>query len=413
MKDRYLVRAGARAVAALLVLAWLPAVALAQASYTPPRTPWGDPDLEGNWGNPGTIFFERDAKYTGMEFVPEKDIADQLARAAKSNERRAKGELRNIGFGQQENYNAVWGWSPELPRIAKRTSVIIDPPDGLLPPWTMEQVKWYGERIERTAKRGIADWTPDRAPSERCIVYFREADVVNFGMGFRTGVDEVKNQTGTGQFQSVLESAEANPAFNPGGDGANPLAAGAQAHIIQQPGFVMIIRGLDEFSVVPLDKRPHLPENFRHYQGDSRGWFEGDTLVVETKNLKFPQEDILQSYLGGGGRAAIYPGTGETLRVVERYQRVSPTELVYTFTVDDPKVWTRPWTGRYDLELDNESAEGPDVCKEGIDAMGVALYGYRMNELEAWEVNRAADAQRAPWFELHKKRAMEAAKTKR
>jgi hypothetical protein len=230
-------------------------------------------------------------------------------------------------------------------------------------------------------------------------------------MGFRTGTDEVKADVAA--FASVLESEQTNPAFNPGGTGANPLAAGVSPHIIQQPGYVVIIRGEDEFNVVPLDKRPHLPEMYQQFQGDARGWFEGNTLVVETKNLMFPQGDVLQSYLGGGGRAALYPGSGETLRVVERFQRVSPTELVYTYTVEDPKVWTRPWTGRYDLELENDSEEGTHVCKEGIDAMGTALFGYRMDEQSAWEINREADAQRAPWFEIQKRRALEAAKGSR
>ena len=374
-----------------------------QTSWTPPLTPWGDPDLEGVFRAREQIHFERPAQYAGREFLTDKEVAEQEAGLWERNVRTGKGLQTSLGFRQQANYNAVVRWSPERPRVARRTSAIIDPPDGRLPPWTLEMVKVYEEREAVTLERGEADWTIDRHTPERCLPAIKLAWVPNWGLGLGSGEIE----------RSLARGADGDAAFNLGGtiNTQNPLrrlAWFSPMRIMQAPGYVVIQKPREPGQIIPLDGRPRLPKTFEQYLGDARGRWEGNTLVVEYTNIK-DVGPVIYSYTHG-----LHPSAkGDTLRIIERYTRVSPDTVEYSYTVDDPLVYTSPWTAQHNLTLDNDYTLAPEICREGITAMGTILFGWRLDEQTA--INNAAEARKArkPWLEEAKRRAIAEAERRR
>lgn len=384
-------------LAIAMVVAGVPTAG--QAPYAGKKTPWGDPDLQGIWEGVGSVPFERPAKWAGREFKTAEEIAE-LERVA--NERmaaRGRGEQENRGFRDQANYNSVFTYSAEQIRVPRRTSAIIDPPDGLLPPWTMEQVKRFEERERVTAPRGDADWTVDRPPGERCIPDFNVPNVDAWGMGVGDGT---RNVYGT-EFGKLL----LNPDVNPGGEGINPNKGfGGPRRIIQAPGYVVFS---DEqaygYHIIPLDGRPHLPSTMQQYLGDARGRWEGNTLVVEFTNVK-SFGAVIPSY-----GSAIYPSDDMSkLKVTERYTLTGPNDIDYRYTVEDPSVYARPYTVQFDLQRDDNFRISPVPCREGIDDLGTTLYGWRLDEDQAFQNADETRAARRPHFELMKKRAEAATK---
>ena len=408
MKYRCLVLCGV--VAAVVAVAWVPmagqapraAAGTAAATWTPSRTAWGDPDLQGTWRDLEEVPFERPAKYAGREVLTDAEVAALEENRNAKNAERGAGKQENRGFREQPNYNAIVGYSPERLRVSRRTSAIIDPPDGLLPPWTLEQVKRYEAREAATAGRGDADWTIDRPPSERCISDFSVPYVNNWGMGIGAGAP-----VAYGDFEKIIK----NPDVNPGGDGQSPNASAAEPkRILQAPGYVMISEEgegggkTNNYHIIPLDGRPHLGATFQQYQGDARGRWDGNTLVVEYTNIKY-FGPVIPSY-----GSAIYPsGRGDTLRVIERYTRVGPDAMEYRYTVDDPSVYTKMWTAAHNLKRDDLYRVAPVPCREGIDDMGTTLYGWRLDEEQAMENAEETRVARKSGFERMKKRALEAA----
>ena len=240
--------------------------------WTHPRTPWGDPDIQGMWSNYERVPLQRHPDLKGREFWTDAEIAAQEAKINATQAVQGQGKQASTGFRDQQNYNNIVNWPGfEWVHVSRRTSAIIDPPDGRLPAWTLEQVKRYEEREAITLPRGDADWTTDRPPGERCIADFDVPNISNWGMGVTDDAD--------------LSFGASNGS---GGD-----LRGNAIRFVQTPGYITITRenvsgrGEQIFNVIRLDGRPHLPKVFTQYRGDAIGRFEGNTLVVEYTNIKY------------------------------------------------------------------------------------------------------------------------------
>jgi hypothetical protein len=220
----------------------------------------------------------------------------------------------------------------------RRTSLVIDPPDGRIPPLTPEaqaRAKAPKERPirERLNIGSVAEGPEDLGLSERCIV------------GFSSGPPIV------------------------------PSAYNNNLQIFQAPGYVAIFTEMiHEARIVPLDGRPHISGNIRQWLGDSRGRWEGETLVVETRN--FNDKSAFSGSLTARG------GSTDKMTLVERFRRVAPDMLVYEFTVNDPMTWTKPWTAQVPMTRSDEKLY-EYACHEGNYAMTNLLAGARAQEKAA------------------------------
>jgi hypothetical protein len=219
--------------------------------------------------------------------------------------------------------NALWLATPGLkPLSSNRTSLIYDPPDGKIPPMTAEA----RQRVAARRAAASLDSYENRPLSERCIMLANEGPPM------------------------------LPPAYND------------VLQIIQTPGYVLVIREMETAPrLIPTDGRPHVSENIRRWAGDSRGRWEGDTLLVDTTN--FTDKTAFQ-------------GSSSALHVVERFTRVSADRITYQFTVDDPNTWTSPWSA----EIPMTATKGPlyeYACHEGNHGLPNILGGARFAEKEA------------------------------
>jgi len=310
-----------RTIAAFVItgvlLAWIPAAA--QKTWTPPRTPDGKPDLQGIWNNATLTPLERDAAYAGKPTLNEKEAADF-----------EKAMLRDVDADRRDGaaladvnraYNEFWR---DRGRITpdRRTSLIIDPPDGRVPPLTPAAQKLAAERAAQSRGHEF-DGPENRSLAERCIT------VPNAG-----------------------------PPMMPANYNAN-------YQIVQAPGYVALLsEQIHDFRIIPTDGRPHLPQDVRQLLGDSRGRWDGNTLIVETTNFT--------------DRTG-FRGAGEHMHLTERFTRTGADTMTYEFTVDDPETFTRPWTARIPMTR----AKGPlfeYACHEGNYGLEGSLAGARAEE---------------------------------
>ena len=306
----------------------------APKSYSPPRTSWGDPDLQGKW--PGTdlvgVPLQRDPKYGTRNRLTEEEF---LARESQFSKQE---ETDNADFDPEHpvgNPGDVGSPTSPPPHWLERgkpqyiASLIVDPPDGRMPPATAESQQRTAAAAAARRGRGPADSYTDRSLYDRCIT---------------RGV--------AGSMLPVI--------YNNGNE------------IIQAPGYVVLRNEMiHEARVVPLDGRPHPGRDIRMWMGDSRGHWEGDTLVVETTNF-----DPRTSGIGpnGGGRVS------EDLKIIERITRVAPDQLVWRMTFDDPKTWTRPFTIELPLRRDDSYGMFEYACHEGNYALRNILSAARAEE---------------------------------
>ena len=311
---------------------------------TVPRTPWGDPDLQGLWNNFTITPLERPANLAGQEFLSPEEAAalEQQARAGVERAN-APSEVRTEPLpagGNVGAYNSYWTEQGTRVVPTRRTSLIVDPPKGRLPDLTAEALDRIGSPEHRRltdVKDGLA---PANGPeelglSERCLWY---RGIPSFPTGYNNNYQ-----------------------------------------ILQNPDFVVILQEhIHDVRVIPLDGRPHLPPTIRQFVGSSRGRWEGETLVVETVHLKQPlirRWNRPENSLSRGDLS-------DALRVVERFTRLSRDTLDYEFTVDDPGTWTRPWSG----SLPMARVEGPMfefACHEGNYGLLNILAGSRAEERAA------------------------------
>jgi hypothetical protein len=329
MPRRLLFLAGTLTAALVLTaIAYQPLHAQSAASsYVAPRTPWGDPDLQGNYTNlweAGTPF-ERPDQFAGRRLEDIK--GEELAKIRRGIQERTRTEQLAGEIG-----GTRWIWLDSHDH-AKGSAAwfVVDPPDGKIPPLTPEGRARQAARAEARKKsgRGPADSYTDRSLYDRCI--------------------------SRGVPGSMM-----------------PAIYGNSYQIVQAPGFVVIrYEMIHEARVIPLDGSSHLPATMRSYMGDARGRWEGDTLVVETTNIR---DEIAYR----GSNAA-------TLKLVERFTRTAPDKVRWAVTVDDPSTWTRPWTFAMPLTQDENEQLVPYECHEGNYAMTNILSGARAEEAAAAE----------------------------
>jgi hypothetical protein len=269
-----------------------------------PRTPWGRPDLQGRWTNFTLTLVERPTEFGAREYFTEAEAAEYLPTAHKR-------FLAAINFTEEaalsgEFEPGVWG---ELRGLVPtgRTSLIVGP-TGRVPPLTAAaQQRAAARAAQRTARP--ADGPEDRALNERCL-------------WFPVG--------GPPMLPSIVYNSH--------------------YEIVQTPSHLMILAELgNAVRIIPLDGRPHVSSRIRQWQGDSRGRFEGDTLIVETTNFN----DKVQ-----------FRGSSENLRLVEQFRRVDRDTIMYQFTASDPTSWTDAWTAEVPMRrLDGLLYEY--ACHEG------------------------------------------------
>jgi hypothetical protein len=314
------------------------AAAYAQAAYSPPRTPWGDPDLQGKW--PATAMvgvpLQRDQELGARNELNDEEFAARVARAEQQR------DLDNADF-ELENAastpgGAVGGAVSPPPHWLERgepqrqASLIVSPADGRMPPQTAEAQARAAELRAYRESRGPADSYTDRSLYDRCIT--------------------------RGIAGSVL-----------------PVIYNNGNVIVQAPGYVAFVNEMiHETRIIPLDGRPHVEADIKLWMGDSRGRFEGDTLVVETTNLT-DRTGIGAN--GGGGRHSA------ALKVIERFTRIDEDTIDYSMTIDDPKTWTQPWTIQFPLERDDGYGMYEYACHEGNYALFNILSGARADERAA------------------------------
>ena len=307
---------------AVVTFSLLAANASAQDSVR--RTPWGDPDFEGIWTNATLTPLQRPPELGAKEFFTAEEAAQfQRARIEQTN------ADRPLPPGQVGAYNdAFFERGTSIVR-SRRTSLVVDPPDGRIPSLTADAQKKVEARQKREAA-SPADTPEDRWLTERCILFGATVPML-------------------------------------------PEPYNNNYQVVQSPGYVTILVEMNhDVRVIPLDGRSHLPGSVQQWTGDARGRWEGTTLVVETTNLKFNH----QSRFGVGYLNGL---SDERLRVVERFTMTDANTLTYRATIEDPTVFSRPWT----VELSMGRTAGPlfeVACHEGNYGMSNILSGYRAEE---------------------------------
>jgi hypothetical protein len=289
----------------------------AKSSWTPTRTPDGQPDLQGYWTNATFTPLERPAEFAGKEFFTAEEAA-------------AYEKQRIDAFLAQPADNIHYDdaiWQTETYRkgvSGLRTSLITDPRDGRIPPLTPEGQRRAAERARR--RGNPADAAENRTLLERCLTW----------------------------------GADIPPLL--------PAVYYANLQIIQSANYVVVMtETIHSARIIPLDSRPHLGQNLRQWIGDSRGHWEGNTLVVDTVNYT---------------DKTAFRGSGEKLHVTERFTRVDADTIRYEFTADDPTTWTRSWSA----EIPMRRMQGPlyeYACTEGNYGLENILRGARVEDAKA------------------------------
>ena len=321
-------------VAVVFVALVLGAAAPAAQTSKAPKTPWGTPDLNGLWDFRTITPLERPANMADKEFLTEAEAAkleqETIERNAEIDSRPAErttagGNVDRRADGTPGFYNNFWLDGGTKPVGTRRTSLVIDPPNGRVPPLTPAAQKRAEER-RAYLKQHPADGPEDRSASDRCI------------LGFNAG-----------------------PPLTPGGYNQNMQVVQTRDHV------VMVTEMVHTARVVPLDGRPPLNDRLRNWSGEARGRWEGDTLVIETTNFK-PER---------GWRGA----TGN-MKLIERLTRLDAETLEYKYTVIDPDTWTSPWTAAIPLRLSDQPSY-EYACHEGNHSMQGILSGQRTEDQEA------------------------------
>ena len=313
------------------------ATAVAQSrqprAWSLPRTLDGQPDFQGMWANNAVTPLERPPALAGKTLLTDDELADLKRRAAKildggdalfGDQLFAAALASKNGsqsYDATGNYGQQWMADREWDN---RTSLIVDPPDGRRPPFTPQAQSRRAVLAEERRRHPADSWL-DRTLVERCITF---------------GVNKM-------------------------------LYAGYNSYveIVQARDYVVVkMEMIHDARIIPLDGRPHLPSPITQWLGDSRGHWEGDTLVVDTTNFSAKGDDLSI----GGAR----------LHAIERFTRVSPDSLEYQVTYDDPDTWVRPWTAMVLLKRTKDRMY-EYACHEGNHAMTGILAGARAVERAA------------------------------
>jgi hypothetical protein len=374
MRTRLLEWVGVAAIVALLVFLKPTKVAVADeaptASATAPatapvlKTPWGEPDLQGIWTDESDTPLQRPAKYANQEFFTEAQRAqlDKERAALLGRDRRVE---RGTELDVAGAYNAVF---LSLKHTGARTSLIVDPPDGRIPAKTPEAQKIAA--ADQQFRLALLQAT------ETCK---------NKSVACNGGKYDPRSSPLRAELPPRYNTARMNRHDGPE-DGALPdrcltgglpefgtAYGGSFRRIVQTPGgismFYDVGQGQGWQRNIVMNGSPHLPANIRQWYGDSRGHWEGNTLVIDVTNFS---------------RKTDFQGSRENLHLVERWTRIGPTSLEYVVTIEDPTVWTRPWTVKQEFtkqsDQENKTYYEPR-CVEGNYSLPALLLGARTEDL--------------------------------
>jgi hypothetical protein len=299
-------------------------------SYTAPRTADGQPDLQGVWSFATLTPLQRSSELAGKRVFTDEEAAQfEKSELERRDEDRRDNAVTGTTNGTEVTadvaraYNQFW-WDYGTKVLGKQTSIVTDPPDGRIPGLTPEAKK--RQAALSAVREGVAGGPEDRSPSERCV-----------------------------------HNGKAGPPILPAGYNNN-------IQVVQTPGYAAILNEqIHDVRIVPLDGRPHLDKNIAQWLGDSRGRWEGNTLVVDTVNFN--------------GKVA-FQGSGENLHVIERFTRTDANTLLYEFTMEDPASFTRSWSGQIPMgKIHDQIYEY--ACHEGNYGMFGILNSARTTEKAA------------------------------
>ena len=309
-----------RVSAILLISAFImPGSLVAQSDSSYEKlTPWGDPDISGMWSYASLTPLQRPERLGGKEFYTPEEAAQIFA----NTQRDAPDRPGDVG-----SYNYQWFDRGEV-SADFRTSLIVDPPNGRLPV-TQATLASQRERAEYLRDHSADSWL-DRTNWDRCLTYH----------------------------------------------GVPPVSSGYNNsyHIVQNEDFVAIhVEMIHDVRIIPIDDRPQLHDNIRQWNGDSRGYWDDDTLVVRTANFSDKTRHR-------------FPSSRNTV-AVERFRRVGEDMIDYSFTIEDPTVYTQPWTAIRPMPRLSEYKQYEYACHEGNYAMTYILRGARAEEARELEQN--------------------------
>ena len=293
-----------------------------KGGFKAPRTPWGDPDIQGIWDFRTITPLERPKQLADKGVLSAEEAEEFQAEtlAVRNKDRRTKDGLSSQADVANAYNQFWWDYGSELTED-KRTSLIVSPADGRIPAQTPKGEDRYASIRARRARP--AHGPEDRGAFERCI------------LGFNAG-----------------------PPYT-------PSAYNNNVHILQTPGHVvLLIEMVHDARIVPIDDRPALSGKIRQWRGDARGHWEGDTLVVESRNFSDKTS---------------FRGTGKNLHLIERFTRVAPDRVVYEYTINDPEMFTESWTAAIPMKW-NDQPMYEYACHEGNYAMESMLAGARSQE---------------------------------
>ena len=322
MKARHLVLL----LAGILVVSLAPAPAAAQNEM--PRTAWGAPDLQGIWDFRTITPMERPEELGDQEFLTAEEAANLEQATVDRNEQLLQAEARRTEAGGNVGaYNNFWMDRGTRTVSNRRTSLIVDPPNGRVPPVTADG---QARKDAVAVRRGRPAFGPeDRSIGERCL------------LGFNAGPP------------------------------MEPRAYNNHAQLFQTPDHVVILNEMvNDSRIIPLDGRDHLSEDVTQWRGDSRARWEGDTLVVETRNF---HTDTAFSER---------QGSSPDMLLTERFTRIDDETLLYAATMDDPSTWTQPWTFEVTMFRTDEPVY-EYACHEGNIGMDGILAGARADDVRA------------------------------
>jgi hypothetical protein len=316
----------------LIAMPFAPSAQSARIGKPLPRTPDGHADLQGIWDFRSATPLERPTRFAGREFMTPEEVVEYEKLALAREDGRPPDDARST---DEQSVHPVW-WLDygKKPVKTARTSLIVDPPDGRMPPQTAEARTRLAARRAAARDHGPADSYENRSLQERCIT---------------RGLPEV---TLPGPYNNNLQ-------------------------IVQTPQYVVLMTEMiHEARVVPMDGRPHADPSVRSWVGDPRGRWEGDTLVIDSTNFTDKTN---------------FRGAGANLHLVERITRIDADTIEYRFTVADPTTWTKSWTAAYPMIR----SDGPIyefACHEGNYGLRDILSGARWEEKAA----ETADSKKKP-----------------
>ena len=322
----------------LAALAAFGAGAQSDAAAPALKTSWGVPDLQGTWDFGTMTPLRRPRRLGDKEFYTPEEVAKMEADAARGRDAYAQRDYQSEpSQGDVDvGYDFVFIDTGTRFSGTMRTSLVVDPPNGQVPGLTRYALMRHAENREKWERRPR---TPaDRPPATRCLV------------GFNTGP---------------------------------PMSSGAYNNIMrvfQSPGYVAVLNEMvNDHRVIPTDDGEHLPANMRLWKGDSRGRWEGDALVVETRNFR-PETN--------------FQGSGPNMHLTERFTRLDADTLRYEYTVDDPQSFQGPWATVQDFRATTDDVH-EYACHEGNRAMHLMLAGARREEREG---KQSHDGWLPSWF---------------